>query len=215
MDGAGVAEIVDVMPPASHIPCARHQLSRTTDLSQTLTMNHQLYSDNSHKEQEIVRQYCLQCFDTVCWTSGRASGSQKNCVMRCWCGDLSGARCILFADGPADDTAIPKPARKKQNARQLPISSPNVNGFSNFFSPPVLVVNLPQSLVWNIAPHSEHVATLLSEIWMSENWRRSEKCSNEPPTLQRGQHTSPPPLRGWRHSAVMSVLHPQKTLLAR
>jgi len=28
-------------------------------------------------------------------------------VMRCWCGYLSGARCGLFAYGPAD--AIPKP----------------------------------------------------------------------------------------------------------
>jgi len=30
-------------------------------------------------------------------------------VMRCWCGYLSGARCRLFAYGPADATAIPKP----------------------------------------------------------------------------------------------------------
>jgi len=29
--------------------------------------------------------------------------------MRCWCGYLSGARCRLFAYGPADATAIPKP----------------------------------------------------------------------------------------------------------
>jgi len=29
----------------------------------------------------------------------------KNSVMRCWCGYLSGARCRLFAHGPADDTA--------------------------------------------------------------------------------------------------------------
>ena len=33
----------------------------------------------------------------------------KNWVMRCWCGYLSGARCRLFAYGPADATAIPKP----------------------------------------------------------------------------------------------------------
>ena len=32
----------------------------------------------------------------------------KNWVMRCWCGYLSGARCRLFAYGPADATAIPK-----------------------------------------------------------------------------------------------------------
>jgi len=29
--------------------------------------------------------------------------------MRCWCGYLSGARCRLFAYGPADAAAIPKP----------------------------------------------------------------------------------------------------------
>jgi len=33
----------------------------------------------------------------------------KHCMMRCWCGYLSGARCRLFAYGPADATAIPKP----------------------------------------------------------------------------------------------------------
>ena len=33
----------------------------------------------------------------------------KNWVMRCWCGYLSGARCRLFAYGPADATAMPKP----------------------------------------------------------------------------------------------------------
>jgi len=30
-------------------------------------------------------------------------------VMRCWCAYLSVARCRLFAYGPADATAIPKP----------------------------------------------------------------------------------------------------------
>ena len=33
----------------------------------------------------------------------------KNWVMRCWCGYLSGVRCRLFAYGPADATATPKP----------------------------------------------------------------------------------------------------------
>jgi len=33
----------------------------------------------------------------------------KNRVMRCCCDYLSGARCILFAYGPADATATPKP----------------------------------------------------------------------------------------------------------
>ena len=34
----------------------------------------------------------------------------KNCVMRCWCGFLSGARCRLFAYGLANATASPNPA---------------------------------------------------------------------------------------------------------
>ena len=33
----------------------------------------------------------------------------KTCVMRCWCEDLSGARCRLFVYGPVDATAILKP----------------------------------------------------------------------------------------------------------
>ena len=33
----------------------------------------------------------------------------KNRVMRCWSGYLSGTRCRLFAYGPPDATAIPKP----------------------------------------------------------------------------------------------------------
>ena len=32
-----------------------------------------------------------------------------NRVMSCWCGYLSGAMCRLFACGPADATAVPKP----------------------------------------------------------------------------------------------------------
>ena len=35
--------------------------------------------------------------------------ARKNCVMRCWCGYLSGARCRLFAYGPADATTSPNP----------------------------------------------------------------------------------------------------------
>jgi len=35
----------------------------------------------------------------------------KNWVLRYWCGYLSGARCRLFAYGPADATAIPKSHR--------------------------------------------------------------------------------------------------------
>jgi len=45
-----------------------------------------------------------------CWLGVRKSiRPRKNWVMRCWCGYLSGARCRLFAYGPADATASQKP----------------------------------------------------------------------------------------------------------
>ena len=48
--------------------------------------------------------FCLQCLGTVCWASEEHPVC-KNWVMRSWCGYLSGARCRLFAYGPADATA--------------------------------------------------------------------------------------------------------------
>ena len=47
--------------------------------------------------------FCIG-FDAVGWAAGSASGLQKNWVMGCWNGYLSGARCRL-AYGPADATA--------------------------------------------------------------------------------------------------------------
>ena len=47
-----------------------------------------------------------------CWLGVRKSirpPACKNLVLRCCCGYLSEARCRLFAYGPADATAIPKP----------------------------------------------------------------------------------------------------------
>ena len=51
-----------------------------------------------HTDRQV---YKSQCSDTVCQAC-------KNRVMRCCCGYLSGARCRLFAYGPADATAVPK-----------------------------------------------------------------------------------------------------------
>ena len=52
---------------------------------------------------------CLQCFDTVGWASGRASFLQKlSDEVLVWF-YLCGARCRLFAYGPADAAAIPQP----------------------------------------------------------------------------------------------------------
>jgi len=41
-----------------------------------------------------------------CWLGVMKSVRHtKYCVIRCWCGYLSGARCKWFAYGPADATA--------------------------------------------------------------------------------------------------------------
>ena len=55
---------------------------------------------------QLVTTNYLQCFETVGWASGRTC---KNWVMRCWCGYLSGARCILFPYGTVDATASQNP----------------------------------------------------------------------------------------------------------
>ena len=47
--------------------------------------------------------------DLVATDHSRSRPACKNWVMRCWCGYLSEVRCRLFAYGPADATAIPKP----------------------------------------------------------------------------------------------------------
>ena len=54
--------------------------------------------------------FCLQCFAFSALTLlvGRQEDclACKNRVMRCWCGYLSGARCRLFAYGPADAIVV-------------------------------------------------------------------------------------------------------------
>jgi len=56
---------------------------------------------------------CLQCcaFGALTLLVGRQEEhpARKNWLMMCWCGYLSGARFRLFACGPADATAVPKP----------------------------------------------------------------------------------------------------------
>ena len=63
----------------------------------------------------------------------------------------------------------------KKDTKLLPITSPNTNRFSNFFSLTDSVVNLQQNRL-NIPPRLKHVASLPCEIWMSEKWCRSETC---------------------------------------
>jgi len=44
-----------------------------------------------------------------CWLGSRKSNwSEKNRLMRCWCGCMSGVRCKWSAYGLADATAVPK-----------------------------------------------------------------------------------------------------------
>jgi len=49
----------------------------------------------------------LQCFNTIGWAAGRASGLLKNWVMKCWYGYLSGPRCNWCAYGPFNASATP------------------------------------------------------------------------------------------------------------
>ena len=56
--------------------------------------------------------YPLSCSALTLWVGRQEERPAcKNWVMRCCCGYLSGARCRLFACGPADATAIPKSHR--------------------------------------------------------------------------------------------------------
>jgi len=98
-----------------------HQLGQSVKAlkEQSTTRNRQLKSvkteklknkgklkSNSHRltAQFFITLYFLLCFDTVGWAS-EISACKNFSVMKCWCGYLSGARCRLFAYGPADATA--------------------------------------------------------------------------------------------------------------
>ena len=53
----------------------------------------------------VIIVNCVRSVLRCCWLGVRRSiRPVKNWVMRCWCGYLPGARCILFACGPADAT---------------------------------------------------------------------------------------------------------------
>jgi len=66
--------------------------------------------------------------------------------------------------------------RNKQDTKFLPITSLNVDRFSNFFVIIELRSKFQTNSCLNIPPCLEHVATLPCEIWTSENKRKSEKC---------------------------------------
>ena len=63
----------------------------------------------STKCQSSEGTLCVPSLLWHCWLGVRKSiWPIKNWMMRCWCGCLSGARCRLFAYGPAGATTIPK-----------------------------------------------------------------------------------------------------------
>jgi len=99
-----------------------------TITSSVLNRRCQLTHVDLYNRRETRGCYCCCCCssDTNKWTTawnlhiafialtllvGRQEEHPvgKNWLMRCWCGCLSGARCRLFAYGPADATAIRKP----------------------------------------------------------------------------------------------------------
>jgi len=64
---------------------------------------------------------------------------------------------------------------KKQDTKILPITSPNINRFSNFFTDWLSSKFATDSRL-NTPRRLKHVATLPYEMWMSEKWHQSEIC---------------------------------------
>jgi len=64
-------------------------------------------------------------------------------------------------------------SKKKQDTKFLPITSPNINRFSNFFTDGLRSKFATNSCL-NIPPCLKRVATLPCEIWMSEKWCQVE-----------------------------------------
>jgi len=103
------------LSPASYILCTgcpeRTSLQHRHRHSSVTTVNHL----NRFIFVCVVKKLFsyLQYLPTVlwhCWLGVRKSiRPVKIEYMRCWCGYLSVARCRLFANGPADATAVPKP----------------------------------------------------------------------------------------------------------
>ena len=72
-------------------------------------------------------------------------------------------------------TCLYTASQKKQDTKFLPITSPNINRFSNFFTDGLRSKFATNSCL-NIPPCLKRVATLPCEIWMSEKWCQVETC---------------------------------------
>ena len=97
-----------------------HATSHRDDISagerqRRLSDGHKLFENSLDESQPFskTKKYILtilQRAPSALWRRcGLASARIRSVKMRCWCGYLSGVRCRLFANGPADATAIPKP----------------------------------------------------------------------------------------------------------
>jgi len=59
---------------------------------------------------QLLQHFCMPALNALTLLVGRQEEHPAyKKLMRRWCGYLSGARCRLFAYGPADAAAIPKP----------------------------------------------------------------------------------------------------------
>jgi len=84
---------------------------------------------------------------------------------------------IHTADGAeADGTRRSTLWVKKQDTKLLPITSRNINRFSNFFFTDGLGSEFSTNFCLNIPSRLKHVATLPCEIQMSEKRRQFEIC---------------------------------------
>jgi len=75
-----------------------------------ISLFYQNAAHNTHKEitKYTVKKIAFSAF-TLLVGHREEHLACKNLVMGCWCGYLSGTKCRLFAYGPADVTAVPKP----------------------------------------------------------------------------------------------------------
>jgi len=65
---------------------------------------------------------------------------------------------------------------KKQDTKLLPITLPNINRFSKFYTTGRLSGKFATNSYLNIPPNLKCLASLPCEIRMSENWWESEIC---------------------------------------
>ena len=92
----------------AHTPAIEFRVIQLVNSTSHFTVRRKLHHSVGHKtHQQITGRH--QPVSTLLVGCQEQHQACKNWPMRCWCGYLSGARCRLFAYGPADVTAIPQP----------------------------------------------------------------------------------------------------------